>query len=62
MEDKIFISESSIAKYLHRGLIAKGYVPETDELFDIAEILFDFLIDCQVFEGDIEEEDIEEEF
>lgn len=47
---KLWISEVSIAKYLHTGLLAKGYVPDSDEILDIAEIMFDYLIDCQVFE------------
>lgn len=56
MEENIYVSETEIAEYIWDKLLAKGYVPESDELLDLAEIMFDFLVDVGIV-GDIVEED-----
>lgn len=51
------IYERDIAKYVYAELIQYGYVPSTDEVLDLAEIMFNFLIDLGVMsDGGYEEE------
>jgi hypothetical protein len=58
MEEELYVSDTEIAEYIWDKLLAKGYVPESDEVLDLAEITFDFLIDKGVigevidFEGE----------
>lgn len=60
--EPIYINEPMIAEYFHKKLIEKGYVPVTDELFDLAEIMFDFLLhksvilDYEEYESEGEDE------
>lgn len=42
------IYERDIAKYIYAELIQYGYVPAADEVLDLAEIMFNFLIDLGV--------------
>lgn len=49
-DDIPVIYESDIAKYLFMHLIKYGYVPSSDEVLDIAEIFFNFLVDLGVME------------
>mgnify|MGYP001190138061 CR=1 FL=1 len=47
MSEVIQISEHDIAKYVYQKLIALGYVPDADEILDLAKIFFDYLVDKQ---------------
>ena len=57
---RVWINESDIARYLFHRLIEDGYVPETDELLDISEYVFDFLMDMSYIEAVLNEEKEEE--
>jgi hypothetical protein len=56
-KETVFISEGEIAKYMYNRLIESGYVPETDKVLELAEIMFDYLIDKGVLEVTIDEAD-----
>lgn len=62
-EEILSVSEQSIAEYVYTQLLEYGYAPESDEVLDIAEIVFDFLLGLNIFEviavdmNDGEEED-----
>ena len=51
MEDYVDISEVEIVEYLYTNLSNYGYVPSVDELFDLAAIFFDYLMDKGVIES-----------
>lgn len=53
---EIFIDEAQIAKYLYERLIQNGYAPAADEVLDLAEYVFDFLMDM----ADMQEINVEE--
>jgi hypothetical protein len=53
----IEIKESEIADYLFEHLIELGYVPEEEELDDLAMLVFDFLVSL----GAMDEDEIEME-
>ena len=42
-ENIIEIDESKIANHLHMGLLKLGYVSSSDEILDIAEIVFEYI-------------------
>jgi len=45
MEDeKVMISTVEIMEYLYDRLLIKGYAPTSDEVFDLADIFFAFLV------------------
>jgi hypothetical protein len=59
---EIFIDEAQIAKYLYSRLVQDGYAPAADEVLDLAEYVFDFLIEMSYIQGiEMEVEEIEEE-
>jgi hypothetical protein len=60
-KERVMISEVEIAEYVYKGLIKLAYTPSADEVFDIAEILFSYLLDKTVINID-EVEDDEGEF
>lgn len=62
MSGFVQISEPDIAKYVYQKLIALGYVPEADEILDLAKIFFDYLVDKQALYNieELEEYDDEE--
>ena len=43
-EYDFIISEEGIAEYIFAALIEYGYVPESDEILDLAEIIFEYVI------------------
>lgn len=38
-------SEAAIAEFMYNDLIELGYAPTTDEVFDIAEIVFAYIVE-----------------
>lgn len=61
-KERVMISEVEIAEYVYKGLIKLAYTPSADEVFDIAEILFSYLLEKTVINVDEVTEDDEEEF
>jgi hypothetical protein len=57
MDEELYVSDTEIAEYIWDKLLAKGYVPESDEVLDLAEIMFDFLIDKGIVSDVTEEEE-----
>lgn len=49
-EGILYFGEEDIARYVYTRLLEYGYAPDSDEVEDIAEIFFDFLLDNDVFE------------
>jgi hypothetical protein len=41
---EFLISESKLAEGIYNGLLKRGYVPESNEILDIAAIVFDYLV------------------
>lgn len=53
---EVHIDTEEIAEFLTIKLIERGYVPTDDEVEELADIFFDYLIEKNVIdEGDIEE-------
>ncbi|MGL4821290.1 MAG: YozD family protein [Bacilli bacterium] len=57
-EDHVVIDTEEISSYLYESLIARGYVPSEEEVEDLADIVFDYLIGkCMIKEVHDEETD-----
>lgn len=56
MEHEFFIDTEEIANYLTTQLIARGFVPTDEEVEEIADIVFDYLIEKNIIEDDGTEE------
>lgn len=64
-KNALMLNYNDVAEYVYVNLIDLGYVPTEDEVLDIADILYDFMlmllpmfgIEVHIFD----EEDIEEE-
>jgi hypothetical protein len=41
---ELYLSETKIADFIYSELIRKAYVPSSDEVLDLAEIVFDYII------------------
>lgn len=54
-EMEVVINTGEIADYFFTELIRRGYVPDEDEVQELADIMFDFLIDKRIIDEDIEE-------
>lgn len=54
---EILIDSEDIEKFLYKELIKIGYVPEEDEIQDLADIFFDYLISKSI----VQEIDLNEE-
>jgi hypothetical protein len=57
---RVWIQDTDIANYLFHRLVEDGYAPEEDELLDLAEYVFDFLMDMSYIESFINETGEEE--
>jgi len=54
-EIEITIDTEEIANYLYTHLAKRGYAPGKEEVEDLADIFFDYLIDKEIIEDDEEE-------
>ncbi|MBP1080336.1 MULTISPECIES: YozD family protein [Bacillus] len=43
-EIEFVIDTEEIAEFFYRELTARGYIPGEDELFELADITFDYLL------------------
>lgn len=41
---EFLISEDKLAQGIYNGLLKRGYVPSSDEILDIAAVVFDYLV------------------
>jgi hypothetical protein len=55
--EEFVISTVDIAEYVHKRLIESGYAPTADEVFDLAEIFFEYLVENSIIEELEEDED-----
>ena len=53
-ENIIAIDEGKIAGHLHMELLKLGYVPSSDEILDITEIVFEYF--CELVGAEIDGE------
>lgn len=56
MAGEKIITTEMISNYMFMGLIKLGHVPSENELEDIADVFFDFLIDHDIMEEHVEGE------
>lgn len=56
-EKVVFISTSQVADFIYPRLLELGYAPTSDEILDLADIVFDFLLNVDF----IDDEKVEEE-
>jgi hypothetical protein len=55
-EMEVVIDTEEIANFFYRQLIFRGYIPSKEELEDIADITFDYLIEKNMIDEIFEEE------
>lgn len=49
-EYEVVIDTEEMAEYIYERLIERGYVPKREEVEELADIFFDFLLDYGVIE------------
>jgi hypothetical protein len=55
-EIEVFIDTEEIAEFFFQELVRRGYVPTEEELEEIADITFEYLLEkCIIDEEEIEE-------
>lgn len=50
-EFDMMLSYDDVADYVFEGLVDLGYVPESDEVLDIADLFFDFILQFMANSG-----------
>jgi hypothetical protein len=56
-EIEVVIDTEEIAEFFYQQLIQRGYVPEEEEIEELADITFEYLLEkCMIDEIDDEEE------
>lgn len=55
-EIEVFIDTEEIAEFFFHELIKRGYVPSEEELEEIADITFEYLVDKSIIDEEMEEE------
>jgi hypothetical protein len=56
-EIEVFIDTEEIAEFFFQELVQRGYVPTEEELDEIADITFEYLIAKCIIDEEPEEED-----
>ncbi|MGF7532920.1 YozD family protein [Bacillus mexicanus] len=56
-EIDLVIDTEEIAEFFYRELARRGYIPGEDELFEIADITFDYLIEKCMIDEELDEDD-----
>jgi hypothetical protein len=54
-EIEVFIDTEEIAEFFFQELIKRGYVPTEEELEEIADITFEYLLDKCIIDEEVEE-------
>ncbi|MBM7584227.1 hypothetical protein JOC86_000764 [Bacillus pakistanensis] len=57
-EIEVFIDTEEIAEFFYQELMERGYVPSEEELEEIADITFEYLISKSIIAEDWEEENL----
>ena len=55
-EIEVFIDTEEIAKFFFQELVKRGYVPSEEELEEIADITFEYLVEKSIIDEEIEED------
>ncbi|PLS17062.1 YozD family protein [Bacillus sp. M6-12] len=54
-EIEVFIDTEEIAEFFFQELVQRGYVPSRDELEELADITFEYLIEKCIIDEDMDE-------
>ncbi|MCP3738902.1 YozD family protein [Rossellomorea sp. BNER] len=57
-EIEVFIDTEEIAEFFYQELMERGYIPSEEELEEIADITFEYLISKSIIAEDWEEENL----
>ena len=55
-EIEVVIDTEEIAAFFFRELLKRGYVPSEEELDDLADITFDYLLDKSIIDEEINDD------
>jgi hypothetical protein len=55
-EIEVFIDTEEIAEFFFHELVKRGYVPSEEELEEIADITFEYLIEKSIIDEEVEDE------
>ncbi len=55
-EIEVFIDTEEIAEFFFQELVRRGYVPSEEELEEIADITFEYLIEKSIIDEDVHDE------
>ena len=56
-EIEVVIDTEEIAEFFYEQLIARGYVPKREEIEDLADIVFDYLLEKCMIDEVFDEDD-----
>jgi KaiC/GvpD/RAD55 family RecA-like ATPase len=56
-EIEVVIDTEELAEFIYEQLLSRGYVPSDDEVEEVADIVFDYLLTKQVVEEVWEDEE-----
>ncbi|RFU66439.1 YozD family protein [Peribacillus saganii] len=54
-EIEVFIDTEEIAEFFFQELVRRGYIPSNDELEELADITFEYLIEKCIIDEDMDE-------
>ncbi len=55
-EIEVFIDTEEIAEFFFHELVKRGYVPSEEELEEIADVTFEYLVEKSIIDEEIEED------
>ncbi|MGX6444075.1 YozD family protein [Neobacillus sp. K501] len=55
-EIEVFIDTEEIAEFFYHELVKRGYVPTEEELEEIADITFEYLIEKSIIDEEVQDE------
>ncbi|WP_416827827.1 YozD family protein [Ectobacillus polymachus] len=56
-EIEVFIDTDEIAEFFYNQLVQRGYVPKSEEMDELADIAFDYLLEKCMIDEIFEDED-----